>query len=232
MPDFKHRQYQLVGETDPSSPSTEDTIDTKRRLHWGVFPRFFGGGIAAIILVAVLFTVVNSQRCPATKMKVRVTMPCGNSASEAKEAGCIFDPMMNSWLSEDCYDEELSQEFRNQRDWAFFADRNATRRLTEEEFSHAGDSWGSWEFHIAHCSFALRKLQRAIKYGRKIEMEVTHEDHTTHCAKVTAVTFQLMENAYNQGGNFSLQDMGTVLHTGYPMCLDAINLLPYAGVLI
>ena len=80
--------------------------------------------------------------------------------------------------------------------------------------------------------FAVRKMQRAIRSGRKIEMEVVSEEHTTHCAKVNNVTFTLMENAFANGEHFSLQDMGTVLHTGFPLCIDSINMLPYPGVVL
>jgi len=234
MPSWKRLHYQLVGGTDPDSPSTEETIRTQSRLHWGTIALsgFLGAGIAAAIFIAVTFVMVDPQQCPPTQMKTWVTLPCGNSSSEAKAAGCIFDPMMNSWLSEDCYDEELSQEFRSLRDWAFYNNENATRRLTEEEFSQVGDSWGTWEYHIAHCAFALRKLQRAVVKGRKIEQIVAREEHTTHCADVTNVTFRLMEKAYHQGESFSLQDMGTILHTGYPMCIDSFNILPYSGVVL
>ncbi|EME44324.1 hypothetical protein DOTSEDRAFT_93984, partial [Dothistroma septosporum NZE10] len=109
---------------------------------------------------------------------------CGKTAQEARAAGCIFDPMMNSWLAEDCYDEELSLEFRNIRNWTFFTDEFRTRQLSEVEFSEAGDSWGTWEYHITHCMYAVRKMQRAIGAGRKIERIVAAEVHTSHCANV------------------------------------------------
>lgn len=228
MSSSKPSKYHLVPDTDLDVSTTEKTSQERRRAFgWGAIAIYmlFGAAITAGVVSAF-----NSKQCPTTRYKQFVTSPCGHSAAEAKAGGCIFDPMMNSWLSEDCYDEELSREWRSLRDWTFFTDENRTRQLSESEFSKIGDSWGSWEYHITHCMFAMRKVQRAVTKGRKIERIVAAEEHTTHCANVMNVTFTLMERAHSRGEDFSLQDMGTVLHTGYPMCIDSINLLPYRGV--
>ena len=226
---FQSGKYHQVHSEEPSSTIDEKAIERDPPLNWKATAFFLILGAA---LSAGVLSLIDTNHCPATRLKAMTTKPCGDSAAEARAAGCIFDPMMNSWLSEDCYDEELSREFRGLRDWTFYTDENRTRQLTAEEFSEAGDSWGTWEYHISHCMYAVRKLQRAILTGRKIERIVSIEAHTAHCANVANVTFTLMEEAHSRGEHFSMQDMGTVLHTGYPLCIESINLLPFSGVVI
>ncbi|EME44321.1 hypothetical protein DOTSEDRAFT_97020, partial [Dothistroma septosporum NZE10] len=108
---------------------------------------------------------------------------CGRTPEEARSAGCIFDVMMDEWLPLSCYDRDLTEEFRSIKDWPFYSDANQTQRLTEEELSQRPVAHTTLEYHVAHCSFALRKLHRAIAQGRQIETNVAAEAHTTHCAE-------------------------------------------------
>ena len=133
-------RYQKVA-TEPERSSHSEKIDQPKHSWTVILVCILFGAIVTGSLVA-LFD--EGRQCPAIKPKQFVVRPCGDSADEATAAGCIFDPMMNSWLSEDCYDEELSLEFRSLRDWAFYKDEAATRRLTDDEFSRVGDSWGTW----------------------------------------------------------------------------------------
>jgi len=229
MARFDRSEYRLLDKEaeQDSMPAATDQAS----FGWVKFALGALVGVLAFVFI-LFFTDYNSQHCPTIKPKRFALPTCGKTPEAAKAAGCIFDPMMNSWLRPECYDEELSTEFRNLHEWKFYKDQNATILLTEEEFSQAGESWGTWEFHIAHCMFSFRKLHKALLHGGKIEKEVALEPHTTHCSKVTNVTIKLLEEAKARGEHFSLQDMGTVLNTGYPLCIDAINFLPYEGVVL
>ncbi|KAF2481512.1 hypothetical protein BDY17DRAFT_301461 [Neohortaea acidophila] len=225
---FKPRYDELEQEEDASDISPRTAVQPTT-IGWRktIFAAFLGAIIASAIV-----SLIALQCYPQVRYKALSERPCGHSADEAEAAGCIFDPMMNSWLAPDCYDEELSMEFRSWRNWTFYRDENATQPLTLEEFSRVGQCWGTWEFHIAHCAFAVRKLQRAVRNGWKLERAVASEEHAAHCLHTANVTFTLIELAKERGEHFSMQDMGTVLHTGFPTCLEMRNYLPYKGVVL
>lgn len=45
---------------------------------------------------------------------------CGESPSEARSLGCLYDVTSSSWLPPECYDAELINEFLALRDWVWY----------------------------------------------------------------------------------------------------------------
>ncbi|KAE9975512.1 hypothetical protein BLS_002566 [Venturia inaequalis] len=75
--------------------------------------------------------------------------PCGQTATEAKEKGCIFDIMSMAWQSPECFDEDLHEEFMDLGPWKFYSDETATHELTYEQVSQRGQiSWAERRFSI------------------------------------------------------------------------------------
>lgn len=151
---------------------------------------------------------------------------CGKSAAEARDFGCTYDLMMDSWLPPNCYDEELSLEFRGLHDWPMYRHKNMTERLTIEEVAERGQALvhTTIEYHYTHCLFALRKLHRAWSLGKDIEAEVAEVKHTDHCASFVASTGRRLETSEDAGGLGSLQKIGTKLPVAFPTCISTTKI--------
>lgn len=139
---------------------------------------------------------------------------------------------MNHWVSEACYDKELTEEFLAIQDWIYYEDYNATIPITQEQLSRSEIAYGTWEWHEAHCFYSMLKLQRAISSGRQIQLEVVSEEHTRHCKMVVNTTNYLYDKAQKGGDLFDPKGMGTILHPGIPLCINSMNLIPYSGVVV
>jgi len=48
--------------------------------------------------------------------------PCGTTLTEARQRGCQFDIALFCWLSEACWDAELSQNFDSYTQWTWWLD--------------------------------------------------------------------------------------------------------------
>ncbi|RDW69192.1 hypothetical protein BP6252_08212 [Coleophoma cylindrospora] len=150
-----------------------------------------------------------------------IIKPCGESPEEARAAGCTFDIMMDSWLSEKCYDEPLSREFRQLKEWPFYTDNHGIKRLNYEELSTSVQAHTTLEYHYFHCLFAVHKLHRAIAHGRYIEEDVAKLGHTSHCAGYLERTILRL----NRSEEYELDHIGTKLNIAYPTCIDARSML-------
>lgn len=158
----------------------------------------------------------------AASSKGKFTFPCGRNYTEAIAAGCTFDVMMDEWLPEDCQDRELTAEFKALKDWQFYSDSNLIKPLSEEALAMSKVAYTTIEYHEAHCSFALRKLHRAIARGAKIERAVASEAHTTHCAELLRVESAGGKDRVSNRAS-SLEHRFTSLHPGFPPCVEAVG---------
>jgi hypothetical protein len=79
--------------------------------------------------------------------------------------------MMDSWLPPDCYDDELTQQFLQSKEWRF-VNWNKTKDIDMETLSRSFRAKTTIQYHLTHCGFALRKLHRAIAQDRQIEVDV------------------------------------------------------------
>ncbi|RFU31841.1 hypothetical protein B7463_g4504, partial [Scytalidium lignicola] len=111
---------------------------------------------------------------------------CGHSATEARTNGCIYEPMLRSWIPPECYFKEPSDEYDPFSDRAWFLDKDLTRPATPEDLEklRRGDDLKGYTryFHDEHCLYALRKL--AIAMDKKVPLLDTKTAsimHSTHC---------------------------------------------------
>jgi hypothetical protein len=73
--------------------------------------------------------------------------PCGQSAAEARERGCRFGMLYFAWLPEQCYDEEIEEDFKNFKEWKFWLFQNRTGEITWDEAATGEHDrlWAEWE---------------------------------------------------------------------------------------
>ena len=126
------------------------------------------------------------------------TFHCGNSTAEAKAFGCEFDVLSYSWTPKQCLDTETRDEFREWlhsqdrlfRPWPFFADKDATEWIPNEEALsgrvYPQFSWAPTEEHVGHCMFMMRRLYRVLEGEGNIRLNSRQRtyDHVQHCSNL------------------------------------------------
>jgi len=72
--------------------------------------------------------------------------------AEAKARGCKFEIMSVSWLPDECRDDELDAEFRQEAvegNWNYYADRDKNVTLSYEDVGELGGTmrpfYAEWE---------------------------------------------------------------------------------------
>lgn len=125
---------------------------------------------------------------PSPQSKDYTISTCGSTLEEAKALNCEWDVMAAGWLPPACIDRELTEEFRAEGPWRYFADQNGTEELLEEELQYrlgeGNEYYASLRFHKTHCGYQWRKMHRAMQRGTKIENKLADYHHTLHCGYV------------------------------------------------
>lgn len=113
---------------------------------------------------------------------------CGSTIEEAMALNCTWDLLAAAWLPPACIDQELTEDFRSQGPWRYFADREGKEELTEEDLQwrvgEGNEYYTSLRYHKTHCSYQWRKMHRAMERGSKIENKLADYHHTMHCGYV------------------------------------------------
>lgn len=73
----------------------------------------------------------------------------GNSSSEARDYGCIFDVMMTGWVKEDCYNSALSEQYLLEGGYKFFSDQEETKEIPMDVI-RLGEHTNMWTNDL-HC---------------------------------------------------------------------------------
>ena len=123
-----------------------------------------------------------------TKTDDNILHSCGETVTEAQELGCKWDLLASSWLPPACIDEELTNGFRDERRWRYFADSDGTEELFEPELQYRvgpNDTYyTTLEWHRMHCNYQWRKMHRAMQKETLIESGLAKYHHTLHCGFV------------------------------------------------
>lgn len=116
--------------------------------------------------------------------KLQVPEECGESPSEARALGCVFDVIIMGWVPWRCHDADLAAEFLARDDWAFYR----TPNTTEPQLPTSEILAGEWEevyvdykYHVVHCTYTWRKTQRAAMSGLVLDGYIADPHHTNHC---------------------------------------------------
>jgi hypothetical protein len=111
---------------------------------------------------------------------------CGNSTTKAKEIGCIYDVMLQSWVPPDCYYKELSEFYLSTYRWKWYYDLYAefempdeVMRLGEHEAAYMIDG-----FHRHHCMYTWEITTFALKQKKPLLDAFLSPEHVNHCNKV------------------------------------------------
>lgn len=153
-------------------------------------------------------TVASSPPIIKTSTSTSQKLPCGSSPQHALHESCHFDVMSFSWLPEQCFDEDLINEFELIQDWHWYADAEGTKEVPKSQvlLGEAEGLFVSFAYHQAHCVFMWKKLHRAVENHRPIDGYIGNYSHTSHCSGILLT----------QVGNFSA--LNTKIFRKFPSC--------------
>lgn len=141
--------------------------------------------LLVVTLTLAIFAATSNLAIKKTAAKMS-WKHCGNSTSEAKENGCRFDIMMHSWVPQECYNEQLSEEYIEANDFRFFSDAEATVEVPLDvvRLGELKELYTGLSHHVIHCTYIWRLLVLAATEGRPWDSLSSSEDHTGHCGSI------------------------------------------------
>jgi len=112
---------------------------------------------------------------------------CGYDAASARAKGCVFDVMMQLWMSPECYDGTLSERYLAAGNWTWYADTSGENIYSDTEIRLGNHDvvFVAQDYHKHHCVFAWEKLVRALRNQGPIIEELISYDHVAHCEHKT-----------------------------------------------
>ncbi|KAJ8131455.1 hypothetical protein O1611_g2174 [Lasiodiplodia mahajangana] len=218
-PSYEKLPNQDVRDVEASIPNIETSRAQKLPSQFGIlilriivfFALLLGTSLVVVILMRALKPVSKAS-------EHELILSCGHTPTEARNAGCRFEPMMSAWVPEICsFPELVSDNAGTFENWLFFSDEDITQPITGAEldgvrvgnYTKVFSSHGTG--HDLHCLYAWRKLNLAVEKGAKfIDSKSRSLHHTTHCAKHIA---QLLE----EGAGFLPKDDGIRHVTAFPL---------------
>ena len=218
-------EAQESSNSEAKSPSSYGDLD---REHTHLRRRYFVFVCLAVLLTTgitttVFYSVSNKiDDAPALAVNIQSTLSeatecvkpvkeatdCGNSPHEARERGCRFDLMGFTWKPRECFDEELMEQFMQEKQWHWSLNPNGTELLSEGDIRTGvyEVGWTTWDYHLTHCLYMWMKLRRDVISNRPRDQSVMDLDHSLHCVE-KLVTPRLDKNAWV-----------TKFHITYPTC--------------
>jgi hypothetical protein len=148
---------------------------------------------------------------------------CGSTPAEAKAKGCHYEPMQRSWIPDECYFSDPSEEYHPFDDREWYADESLTTKLSDSELLQLrnGDDILVFTkfFHEEHCLFAWRKLAIAVERRLPyIDTQSADLHHSTHCSKqVAKMVYDISKHTYNN------TDIYTSAPTLFQKCLPLFS---------
>jgi hypothetical protein len=112
-------------------------------------------------------------------------LPCGTNPQEALARGCHFDIIATAWLPPKCIDNDLVTEFEASYPWVYFRNPNGTDPYPRDHDllgSQNTTIWTTFRWHVAHCLYMWKKLNRALVQGHMTDGETITQAHTDHCS--------------------------------------------------
>ncbi|KAI1120113.1 hypothetical protein F5Y10DRAFT_259070 [Nemania abortiva] len=194
---------------DEEGPSQVEEVSWSKRIPPRIRMVILGISVFSFIVFIISLAVTGFLRAskPTPESPEQELISCGHTPTEARNAGCRFEPMMSSWIPEKCsFPELISDTAGTFENWLFFSDEDIKQPITGVEldgvrvgnYTKVFSSHGT--AHDLHCLYTWRKLNLAIEKGAKfIDSKSRSLHHSTHCAKHIA---QLLE----EGAGFLPKD--------------------------
>lgn len=140
---------------------------------------FAGIGIFLALCVFALWLMISATSASSLNRST-----CGDDPETARRNNCSFDLISFAWQRPECYDAELVGEFAAWNEWAFFAHRNMTEPVSQEEAFHGNRTlYVEWAYHKVHCTFIWRQMHRQYERGW-VDSHLGNYNHTLHCQHV------------------------------------------------
>ncbi|KIM95537.1 hypothetical protein OIDMADRAFT_33639 [Oidiodendron maius Zn] len=140
-------------------------------------------GLAVLFIIFGLGSVISTMFFPHPPTSTSMG-ECGRTPEQARQNGCVFDLMMSGWVHPPCYDQELSDQFLRENNFAFFWDREGTKQFTEAE-ARLGNYkiiFTNGTFHYQHCTYIWAKQVRARRKSPYVlDSQSRSVEHVEHC---------------------------------------------------
>ena len=208
---LQRHTYEKVGEEEADEITWKD-----KKASWSSQIRSLLAGTVVVMLTAVCIVAI--VWWPSRLISVHEYNPntddnilhnCGGTVAEAQKLGCKWDLLAASWLPPACIDEELTNDFRDEGPWQYFADKDGREELFEPELQYrVGPNdryYTTLKYHRVHCNYQWRKMHRALQRGTRIESGLAKYHHTQHCG------FVGLQEA-------DLQDLTTIISVEFMDC--------------
>ncbi|USW56113.1 hypothetical protein Slin15195_G094320 [Septoria linicola] len=200
-----------VGQTAYESPQSSRNTKARELVQF----------VTCVLCVCILFAIgwQSSWHLPKPSSRYESkTLTCGNSTSDAKARGCVFDLLANNWVAPQCLDPYTESEYRSwlfsseraHGPFPFFFDIEGTNRVPNEhslslradgQTEHDRRVYTTREQHLNHCGFVLKRLHRSLEGKTTLNDEHGAYAHTEHCVKQLnldnhRIMGQLVEECY------------------------------------
>jgi hypothetical protein len=178
-----------------SPPEDEPDFPIKTSSRTGTGTKIVVFLLTALLTCLALMGAIDLVHRITNSKSPRSKLPCycGSSVEEAQSLGCKYVPMASAYLPPHCRDDFLDAEFNRlghnaDGSWTYYADYARTTTTNLRTIATFGGSsirfYNDWEWHVMHCLFYWRKLQRAQFSGVTIEPRFNTDAHISHCARL------------------------------------------------
>ncbi|KAI1458319.1 hypothetical protein F4805DRAFT_145363 [Annulohypoxylon moriforme] len=112
---------------------------------------------------------------------------CPPDWKEAKEAGCVYDLVLSTWMHPGCFNARLHEKYKGilrDLDFTYWLEPEMTNEVSLEavESGEHGWVWTDGRFHHLHCAYVMHRIHEASKGETKVlDTLCRSEDHIQHC---------------------------------------------------
>ncbi len=133
----------------------------------------------------LLLSFQTDQTTETTRTEI---LHCGNSTSEARSLGCLYDPLTALWMPEPCIDWDAIEAYKRAVNWHGYRDTQGSERLSIEEMSEIVEPafyYTTAREHVVHCALMWQKQHKGFAQGGLyMDDSSLNYRHTLHCSMV------------------------------------------------
>lgn len=176
-----------MGASEDGAEQTEPPQRHAAAAHDRAFRFGIGIGIGFAILSVLVVTLLAMQMKSYSACH-KVDLPwedCGRSPTEARNAGCHFEPMFGAWIPSACHVDVPKDDDHPFEDRLWFRDEALTEPISYEVLKSGNESLiYAGFFHDEHCLFAWRSLAVAVSKRLPLIDSLSNDIvHSIHCSK-------------------------------------------------